>query len=147
MSTEDELNEIRRQKREELLAQLDGDGPAGTGATGDDTAATDAPSEPIHVDGTDHLQELVGRYDVVLVDFYADWCGPCQMIEPMVRRLAAETDAAVAKVDIDAHQDLAAQQGVQGVPTLQLYADGDLVERLVGAQGESQLRRLVEQYT
>jgi len=106
-----------------------------------------APSEPHHVDGQGELDEFVADNDVVLADFYADWCGPCQMLDPVVETLAAETDAAVAKVDVDANQQLAADYGVRGVPTLVLFADGEQVEEVVGAQSEEQLRSLVAQYT
>jgi len=75
-------------------------------------------NEPFHIIGQSQLDEVAAEYDVVLADFYADWCGPCQMLEPVVERLAAETDAAVAKVDVDANQQLAGAYGVRGVPTL-----------------------------
>mgnify|MGYP006274788027 FL=1 len=109
-----------------------------------DTAAT---NEPVYIDGQSQLDDLVTTEDVVLTDFYADWCGPCQMLEPIVETLAAETDATVAKVDVDANQQLAAAYGVRGVPTLVLFADGEQVEELVGVKGEDQLRALIENYT
>ncbi|MFA1611125.1 thioredoxin [Halobellus rubicundus] len=139
-SAEDELDEIRRQKREELASQIeDGEEPSEP-----DSGA--APSEPIHINGSAELQETVSTYDVVLVDFYADWCGPCKMLEPTVESLAADTDAAVAKVDIDQNQPLAGQYQVRGVPTLLLFSDGEPVEQVVGVRDESTLRSLIEQY-
>lgn len=115
-----------------------------------DTASetsTGTPTEPIHINGQADLDEVVRDYDVVLTDFYADWCGPCQMLEPIVETIAAETAATVAKVDIDANQQLAAAYGVRGVPTLVLFADGEQAEKVVGTQGEDQLRSLIERYT
>jgi thioredoxin 1 len=113
--------------------------------------ATDTTSEtgtePIHVDGASHLDDIVAEHDVVLTDFYADWCGPCQMLEPVVETLAAETEATVAKVDVDANQRLAQSYGVRGVPTLVLFADGEQVEEIVGMQSEDQLRALIGEYT
>jgi thioredoxin 1 len=109
--------------------------------------STETPTEPIHIDGQAHLQEVADEYDVILADFYADWCGPCKMLEPTVKTLAAETDAAVAKVDVDANQQLAAAFGVQGVPTLLLFVDGEQAESIVGVQGEDQLRSLIQRYT
>ena len=110
-------------------------------------ASTDTPDEPVHVDGQAELDDAVADYDVVLADFYADWCGPCQMLEPVVETLAEETDAAVTKVDVDANQQLAGEYGVRGVPTLVLFADGEPVERLSGMQDDAQLRNLVQSYT
>jgi len=108
---------------------------------------TESPAEPVSIDTSDGLDELVARHDVVLVDFYADWCGPCTMLEPVVERLAEETDATVAKVDVDANQQLAGAYGVRGVPTLVLFADGTRAEELVGVKPEGQLRSLVASYT
>lgn len=102
--------------------------------------------EPIHVESESHLRDLVDAHGVVLVDYHADWCGPCQMLEPTVEEIAAETDAAVTKVDIDELQDLARNEGVRSVPTLQLYADGEAVERVVGVQDKETLEDLVERY-
>lgn len=137
MSDADDLEEIRRRKREELESRVvEGD------AEGDTTDPA-TPDEPIHVESADHLREFVDSGAIVLGDFYADWCGPCQMLDPVVADVARETDAAVLKVDVDAHQDLAAQYGVRGVPTLVLFAGGDPVERLVGVQEKSRLVSLI----
>ncbi|WP_459191962.1 thioredoxin [Halosimplex sp. J119] len=108
--------------------------------------SAETPNEPVHVDGESELDALVDGTSIVLADFYADWCGPCRMLEPVVERLAAETDAAVAKIDVDANQPLAGAYGVRGVPTLVLFADGEQVEEVVGAQSEEQLRSLIERY-
>lgn len=83
----------------------------------------------------------------MLVDCYADWCGPCRMLEPTIEALAAETGAAVAKVDVDAHQRLAQQLGARSVPTLVLYADGEPVERLLGAQDRATLDGLIDRHS
>jgi thioredoxin 1 len=101
-------------------------------------------AKPVHVDSADHLDDLVSTHDVVLVDFYADWCGPCKMLEPTVEEIAAETDAVVAKVDIDELQDLAKANGVRSVPTLQFYAGGEQAERVVGVQSKEDLLAVVE---
>ncbi len=142
-SDTDERERIRQQKAEELRRQLEGDGQVGT--DGSDGGGP-TPTEPVHVTGPDHLDELVADGGVVLVDFYADWCGPCKMLEPVVERLAAETAATVAKVDVDSQQGLASRYQVQGVPTLYLFAGGEQVEQLVGARDEATLRSLIEQY-
>ncbi|MFC4451162.1 thioredoxin [Halorussus aquaticus] len=105
------------------------------------------PDKPVTIDSQSELDEFVDEHSVVLVDFYADWCGPCQMLEPIVERLAERTDASVGTVDVDANQQLARTYGVRGVPTLVLFADGEQVEKIVGVQQEDQLRTLVESYT
>ncbi|WP_136602434.1 thioredoxin [Salinigranum halophilum] len=101
--------------------------------------STAQPSEPIHVKSKTHLDELVAEHDVVLADFYADWCGPCKMLEPTVAEIAAETEVAVVKVDIDELQDLARDAGVRSVPTLQFYAHGEEAKRLIGVQDKDAL--------
>jgi len=134
----EELEEIRRQKLEELRNRAQ---------EPDGTEKAQTPSTPISVDGGQELRSTTAKESVVLVDFFAEWCGPCQMLEPVLETVAAETDAVVATVDIDENQQLAAEYGVQGVPTLLLFVDGEPVERLVGMQQESKLRALVESHT
>lgn len=136
MSDPDTVEDIKKRKRKELL------GSGGT-ASGDGDVA---PDTPVHVESTDHLAELTTEHDAVLVDFYADWCGPCQQLEPIVEEAAATTDAAVAKVDVDEHQELAGQYGVRGVPTMVLFSDGEVVEQMVGVRTEDQLKSTVESY-
>jgi thioredoxin 1 len=139
MPMTDELEEIRQKKLEELRS-----GERGTAA---DNLADEPPTDPVHVHGGGELQDAVSGSDVVLVDFYADWCGPCKQLEPIVERIAAGTDATVAKVDIDGNQQLATQYSVRSVPTLLLFADGEPVERVVGMQQEPQLRSLIDKYS
>ncbi len=126
--TDDELESIRAKKREELAARAE---------------QPETPETPIHVEGASHLDQLVADHDVVLVDFWAEWCGPCKMLEPTIESLAAETDAVMAKVDIDAHQALAQQYRVQGVPTLYLFAGGEPVEQMVGVQDKGTLQQKI----
>lgn len=139
MSETDDLDAIRERRRRQLLEGTT-DGPA----SGDGDDGT--PIEPVHVDSRADFQRFVSTHDIVLADFYADWCGPCKMLEPTVRELAQNTEAAVAKVDVDALPGLAREMQVQGVPSLFLYADGEPVERLVGVQDYGTLESLVEQH-
>ncbi|WP_255190910.1 thioredoxin family protein [Natronobeatus ordinarius] len=142
MDVDDERQRIRERKKRELQRRLENEADPGNHGAG-----SESPSEPIAIDGPNHLEEVVASYPVVLVDCYADWCGPCQLLEPTIQALAAETDAAVAKVDVDRHQRLAQQLGARGVPTLVLYADGQPVERTVGAQSRATLEGLIEQHS
>jgi len=105
-----------------------------------------SPAEPIQLTDADAFDDHVGE-GVVLVDFYADWCGPCQMMEPAVEAVASDTDATVLKVDVDRHQALAAEYGVQGIPTLLVFAGGELAERMVGAQTEDALAEAIAEHT
>jgi len=111
-------------------------------------SSTDAvPTEPVQLADADEFDDYVADHEVVLVDFYADWCGPCQMMEPAVEAVASDTGAAVLKVDVDEHQGLAGEYGVQSIPTLLVFAGGELAERMVGAQTEDALADAIGEHT
>jgi thioredoxin 2 len=84
----------------------------------------------------------------ILVDFWAPWCGPCRMVSPVVERVgrALAGRLKVVKLNTDEAPDIAARYEVQGIPLLVLISEGREVDRLVGAVGEPQLRRWVEQH-
>ncbi|PSN15267.1 co-chaperone YbbN [filamentous cyanobacterium CCT1] len=79
----------------------------------------------------------------VLVDFFATWCGPCQMLKPMLEKLVQEYDFTLAKVDIDANPELAKAFGVEGVPDVRIVSQGQVQEGFVGVLPEPQLRELL----
>lgn len=81
----------------------------------------------------------------VFVDFFATWCGPCQMLKPLLEKLVQEYDFVLAKVDIDQNQELAQAYDVQGVPDVRIVLDGEVTEGFVGVLPEPQLRELMAQ--
>lgn len=83
----------------------------------------------------------------VLVDFWADWCGPCKMIAPILEELAQEQPGLqIAKVDVDNNPDLAMKFNVMSIPTLLLIKDGEIKKRLVGAKGKGALLADLQEY-
>lgn len=77
---------------------------------------------------------------VVLVDMYADWCGPCKMVAPIIEELAEEvTDAKVVKVDVDASPEISARFGVRSIPTFVVLKDSVMVDKMVGASPKKEV--------
>lgn len=76
------------------------------------------------------LADIVGANEVVLLQYYAEWCNPCQMLKPILEEIAKEmTDVKFYRVDIEKHRELAGQAGVQSIPTIVLYKNGTEVSR------------------
>ena len=90
--------------------------------------------------------EALKNNGVVLVDFYADWCGPCKMLGPVLEDLSKEYEgkATIVKVNVDHEGDLASQFGVMSIPNLFLLKDGEIVKNVVGYQPKAALKKLIE---
>jgi thioredoxin 1 len=93
------------------------------------------------VSDSDFETEVLQNSGAVLVDFWAQWCGPCKAIAPILEEIAGEygSKVKIAKMDVDANPDTPAKYGVRGIPTLMLFKNGEMVQTKVGALSKSQL--------
>ena len=104
-------------------------------------------SEHLKKVDTEHFDaDVIHNTRPVLVDFYADWCGPCQSLAPVVAGLAEDyaDRVAVRKVDVDTAGELAGRYGVRSIPTLMLFQDGEVVATHIGVVSKSELAQLID---
>ncbi len=95
-----------------------------------------------------NFDNVVSDENLVLVDFWAVWCGPCKMIAPIVEELAEEYDGklTVGKVDVDSNREIAMKYGIRSIPTLMIFKDGEVVEQIIGAVSKSHLDEKLKLY-
>lgn len=92
--------------------------------------------------------EVLNKDGVVLVDFFAEWCGPCKMVAPILEELSDELEGKVEifKIDVDSNPDVASEYGVMSIPTLILFKDGEAIDEMVGFQPKDSLKAAIEKH-
>ena len=100
-----------------------------------------------HVSDSSFEQQVLQATLPVLVDFWAEWCGPCKMIAPILDELAGtyQGKLQIAKMNVDENRDVPAKFGIRGIPTLMIFKDGQLAATKVGAMSKSQLTAFIDQ--
>lgn len=105
-------------------------------------------SKPIELNDENFDQELGNSQVPVLVDYWAEWCGPCKMVAPVLEEIAEEYEGKllIGKLDVDTNRDSAAKQNVMSIPTLILFKDGKPIDQRIGALSKVQLEEFLEEY-
>jgi thioredoxin 1 len=134
MSSDDELEAIKHKKLAELQKQ------AATKAT------MSSITEPIVLTDSNFASEVT-KYPIMLVDFWAPWCGPCRMVSPIIEQLSREYSGRVAfgKVNVDENQRIAASFGIQSIPTLMIFKGSKAVDIIIGAISKAQIEMKLKQ--
>jgi thioredoxin 1 len=93
-----------------------------------------------------NFNDLISKNKTVLVDFWAEWCGPCRMIGPIIEELANEYEgkAIIGKLDVDSNQESSVKYGVRSIPTILTFKDGEIVDRQVGAVPKETLTNIID---
>lgn len=138
MNKKDELEEIRKKKLEEHAKRYIKRGI---------DMKENWPNTPIHVTDAD-MDETIRKYDTVVIDCWAEWCAPCYMVAPVLEELAREMQGkiAFAKLNVDENRGTAMKYQIMSIPTLLVFKNGDLADRIIGAMPKEMLKQKLEVY-
>jgi thioredoxin 1 len=134
MNSDDEIEAIKHKKLAELQKEA---------AT---KAMMSSITEPLVLTDSNFASEVT-KYPIMLVDFWAPWCGPCRMVSPIVEQLSREYSGRVAfgKVNVDENQRIAASFGIQSIPTLMIFRGSKAVDVIIGAMPKAQIEMKLKQ--
>jgi len=113
----------------------------------DEDGSNQYPEGPVEMTDSD-FKETIEQYPLVLVDFWAAWCGPCKMMEPVLKELAEEYqgEVVIGKMNVDKNQTIPNKFQVSSIPTMILFKDGEPVDKMIGARGKDQLGQKFDEY-
>ena len=107
-----------------------------------------ASDKVIQINDNDFDQQVIKGKGLILVDFWAEWCGPCRMVAPILEELAVEFEGqiTVTKLNVDDNQGTAARFGIRSIPTILFFKDGSQVDQVIGAVPKSAFKSKVQQH-
>ena len=130
----DELDEIRKRKREELKQHMMRE-----------NMKEDTPKTPLKITDAD-INEAIKKYDTIVIDCWAPWCGPCRMLTPIIEELAKEMQGKIdfGKLNVDENPRTSMKHKIMSIPTLLVFKKGNLVDRFVGAYPKEEIKKKLE---
>jgi len=143
---DDELKQIRKKKLEEMMEEIQNKQNLNKNLNKSESKMENI-SKPIDVNDS-NFGETLKKYPVVVVDCWAEWCGPCRMIAPVVEELAKEYAGKIVfgKLNVDYNQEVPARYGIMGIPTLLIFKNGQNVDKIVGAAPKKMIEAKIKIY-
>jgi len=134
----DELEELRKKKFEHLKKHY---------MNGGNKMEENMPNTPLKITDAD-IEETIKKYDTMVIDCWAPWCGPCRMVGPIIDELAKEMQGQVVfgKLNVDENQQTSMKYQIMAIPTLLVFRNGELTDKLVGAHPKEELKKKIESY-
>ena len=135
---DNELEEIRKKKMEQYKNKY---------INGGKNMSENMPNTPLKITDAD-FDESVKKYGTMVIDCWAPWCGPCRMVGPVIEELANEMQGKIVfgKLNVDENPNISTRHQIMSIPTLLVFKNGDLVDRIIGAYPKEQLKNKLETY-
>ena len=140
---DDDLNEIMARKRKDLARQ------SSTSSSADTANSSNKVHIATPITLTDsNFAQVIGKYPLIVVDYWAPWCGPCRMVSPVIEQLASELSGKVVfgKLNVDENPVTSNAFGIQSIPTMAIFKNGKAIDGFVGAASKSQILSKISTY-
>jgi thioredoxin 1 len=133
-----EIEELRKEKMEELKKQLIDRGR---------NMSEEMPDTPLEVTDSD-FDDAVKKYKTIVIDCWAPWCGPCRMVGPIIEELAKEMQGKIVfgKLNVDENPNVSMKHQIMSIPTMLIFKNGNLIDKLIGAMPKDMLKQKLESY-
>ena len=134
----DEIEEIKRRKLQEMKEKY---------IKGGINMNNENLNTPLEITDAD-IDNAISKYDFIVIDCWAPWCGPCRIVAPVIEQLAKEFSGKIVfgKLNVDENPDTSTKHRIMSIPTLLVFKNGNLVDRLVGAYPKEELKKRLETY-
>ena len=134
----DELDEIRKKKMEKMMSEMNTPGGEPN---------VQLPDKPVVIND-DSIDSAVSQYPLFILDCWAEWCGPCRMVGPVIEQLAQEMKGSVVfgKLNVDENMKTANKYRISAIPTMLVFKDGKLIDKIVGAYPKGALASKIQKY-